>query len=41
MHGGYVIRRHDKVREPFAKLINEVAHGVEVEPRLKPLSGEP
>ena len=37
---GYVIRRHDKIRDLFAKLINEVAHGVEVEPRLQPLSGE-
>ena len=40
MHGGYVIRRHDNIRDLFAKLISEVAHGVEVEPRLQPLSGK-
>ena len=38
-HCGYVIRCHDQIRELFAKLINEEAHGVEVEPRLQPLSG--
>jgi len=40
MYGGYVIRRHDRIRDLFAKLLREVAYGVEVEPRLQPLTGE-
>ena len=40
LNGGYVIRRHDRIRDIFAKLLDGVAHGVEIEPRLQPLSGE-
>ena len=38
--GGYVHRRHDHIRDLFAKLLDVVADGVEIEPRLQPLSGE-
>ena len=38
--GGYIIRRHDRIRDLFAKLLDEVAYGVEIEPRLQPLTGE-
>ena len=40
MYGGYVIRRLDRIRDLFAKLLQEVAYGIEVEPRLQPLTGE-
>ena len=41
MHeGGYVIRRHDRMRDLLAKLLDGVADGVAIEPRLQPLSGE-
>ena len=33
-------RRHDRIRDLFAKLMEEVAYGVETEPRLQPLTGE-
>ena len=36
MKGGYVHRRHDRLRDMFADLVNEVAH----EPALQPLTGE-
>ena len=38
--GGYVIRRHNNVRDLFASLLNEVANEVRIEPNLQPLSGE-
>ena len=38
--GGYVIRRHNRVRDLFAKLLNDVAHEVQVDPPLQPLTGE-
>ena len=38
--GGYVIRRHNRVRDLFAKLLDDVAHEVQVEPPLQPLTGE-
>ena len=38
--GGYVHRRHDRVRDLFATIINDVAHSTRIEPPLQPLSGE-
>ena len=38
--GGYVHRRHDCIRDPLAKIMNDVTHEVETEPHLQPLSGE-
>ena len=38
--GGYVIRRHNGVRDLFAKLLSVVAHEVQIEPQLQPLTGE-
>ena len=38
--GGYVIRRHDQIRDLFASLLNDVANEVRIEPSLQPLSGE-
>lgn len=38
--GGYIHRRHDRIRDLFADLVNEIAHGVQTEPVLQPLSGE-
>ena len=38
--GGYVIRRHNGVRDLFAKLLSAVAHEVQIEPQLQPLTGE-
>lgn len=40
MRGGYVHRRHDRVRDLFATIINDVAHSTQIEPPLQPLSGE-
>ena len=39
-NGGYIIRRHNKIRDLFARLLNEVAYGGHTEPSLQPLSGE-
>ena len=38
--GGYIIRRHDRLRNMFAELLNDVANGVQTEPPLQPLTGE-
>ena len=38
--GGYVIRRHNRMRDLFAKLLDDVADGVQIEPALQPLTGE-
>ena len=38
--GGYIIRRHNRVRDIFAKLLDDVANGVHIEPVLQPLTGE-
>ena len=38
--GGYTHIRHNEIRETFAKLMNEVCHDVEIEPKLEPLQGE-
>ena len=39
-NGGYIHRRHDRIRDIFAGLLDDVAHGVCTEPPLQPLSGE-
>lgn len=39
-NGGYIHRRHDRIRDLFAELIDEVATEVQIEPPLQPLSGE-
>ena len=39
-NGGFVHRRHDRLRDMFAELINQVAAEVQTEPPLQPLSGE-
>ena len=39
MKGGFVHRRHDDVRDPFASLLKDVCHD-EVKPHLQPLTGE-
>ena len=38
--GGYIHRRHDRLRDLFADLLDEVAYDVCTEPGLQPLSGE-
>ena len=38
--GGYIIRRHNRLRDMFAELLNDVSSGVETEPALEPLTGE-
>ena len=38
--GGYIIRRHDRIRDLLAKVMNEVLLGVRIEPPLQPLTGE-
>ena len=38
--GGFIHKRHDRVRDAFAKLLNDVAYDVRVEPPLQPLTGE-
>ena len=38
--GGFVIQRHDRVRDLFGKLLSEVKKDVSIEPHLVPLSGE-
>ena len=38
--GGYIHRRHDRIRDLFADLLSDVSHGVAIEPQLQPLSGE-
>ena len=39
-NGGYIIRRHNKIRDLFAHFLNDVAYGVHTEPSLQPLTGE-
>ena len=39
-NGGYVIRRHNRLRDMFAELLNQVADEVQIEPPLEPLTGE-
>ena len=38
--GGFIHKRHDRVRDAFAKLLKDVAYDVRVEPPLQPLTGE-
>ena len=38
--GGYVIVRHNVVRDTIAELLQEVCKDVRIEPRLLPLTGE-
>ena len=38
--GGYVHRRHDRIRDLVAKIIDDVGHETRIEPPLQPLSGE-
>ena len=38
--GGFVIQRHDRIRNLFGKLLSEVKKDVCIEPHLIPLSGE-
>jgi hypothetical protein len=38
--GGYVIRRHNDIRDTLASILKEVAYDVHVEPALTPLTGE-
>ena len=38
--GGYVIKRHNRIRDLTAKFLNDVAYGVHTEPELQPLTGE-
>ena len=40
VNGGFVHKRHDRVRDMFAKLLDEVCYDVRVEPPLEPLTGE-
>ena len=38
--GGFIISRHNGIRDLTAKLLSEVCHHVMVEPSMQPLSGE-
>ena len=38
--GGYVIMRHNKIRDLTASFLHEVATCIEVEPNLQPITGE-
>ena len=38
--GGFVSKRHDKVKNTLANMLNDVAYDVRIEPHLQPLSGE-
>ena len=40
LKGGYIHRRHDRLRDMFAELIEDVAYSTQVEPPLQPLTGE-
>ena len=40
MKGGYVHRRHDRLRDLFAGFMDEIASEVQTEPQLQPLTGE-
>ena len=39
-NGGFIHKRHDQIRDALAKLIDDVAYDVRVEPTLQPLTGE-
>ena len=38
--GGFVYQRHDKTRNTIAKMMNDVLVDAEIEPALRPLTGE-
>ncbi len=38
--GGFIHKRHDGVRDIFAKILDQVSYDVRIEPHLQPLSGE-
>ena len=38
--GGYTHLRHNEIRDTYAKLLDEVCHDVEIEPKLQSLEGE-
>jgi hypothetical protein len=38
--GGYIHRRHERIRDLLAKIMDGVVHEVETEPHLQPLTGE-
>ena len=38
--GGYVILRHNNIRDTTAKVLEEVCYDVQIEPRLIPINGE-
>ena len=38
--GGFIIIRHNEVRDFLASVINKVQNDVEVEPKLQPIDGE-
>ena len=40
MSGGYSVLRHNELRDFTAAILDEVCHGVQLEPPLEPLSGE-
>ena len=40
LKGVFIHRRHDELRDIFAKLLEDVAYDVRVEPPLTPLTGE-
>ena len=39
-HGGYVVMRHNQIRDTIADVMKEVCHDVQVEPHLIPIEGE-
>ena len=40
INGGFIHKRHDRIRDALAKLLDEVAYDVRIEPPLEPLTGE-
>jgi hypothetical protein len=38
--GGYIMRRHNRIRDLFAKILDEVTNEVRIEPPLQPVTGE-
>ena len=38
--GGFIIKRHNEIRDVTASLLKDVASAVEIEPNLQPLTGE-
>ena len=40
VNGGFIHKRHDRIRDALAKLLDDVAYDVRIEPPLEPLTGE-